>query len=144
MAKETNIPPFMEDSFKKFKLPGVDMETLLSSYQKNMELINTTQKIATETTQSVMELQKQYFKKVFDQWNEEVKTNISKTSLDEKTAYKAETAKTAVDETIQHVRDVNSLIAKSNEKIIDSIQTRFKEGLDESAALAKKAARSAK
>ncbi len=141
MAKETNIPPFMEEelnSFKQFKCPGVDMETLLSCYKKNMELMNTTQKIATEATQSVMELQKKYFKSVFDQMNEEVKSNFSKASFAEKAAHQANTAKITADETMKHVRDVSSIIAKSNEQVVESIQKRFKEILDESANQAKK------
>ena len=56
MTKETNIPPFGAqrfNPFKQFKLPDVDTETLLSSYQKNMELMNTTQRVVAETTQSI-------------------------------------------------------------------------------------------
>lgn len=141
MAKETNIPPFMEEgfcSFKQFKFPGADMETLLSTYQKNMELMNAAQKITTETTQSVMDLQKQYFKSVFDQWNDEIKNSFSKAPSEEKTAHQAETAKAAVDQTIKHVRDVNAIIAKSNETIIESMQNHFKKSLNESSDLAKK------
>jgi len=141
MTKETNIPPFGEEglgSFKNFKFPGVDMETLLASYQRNMELMNTTQRIGAETVQSVMELQNQYLKRVFDQWNEQIKYGFSKSPLEEKTTRQAENAKATVDKTIEHVRDVNSIVAKSNEKIIQSVQKRFKEGLDESLNLAKK------
>ncbi|MBY0293436.1 MAG: TIGR01841 family phasin [Alphaproteobacteria bacterium] len=141
MAKETNIPPFMEEgfrSFKQFKFPGADMETLLSTHQRNMELMNAAQKITTETTQTVMDLQKQYFKSIFDQWNDEVKNSFSKAPSEEKTAHQTETAKAAIDQTIKHVRDVNDIIAKSNETIIESIQKHFKESLNNSADLAKK------
>lgn len=144
MTKETNIPPFGEEGFrtfnpfKQFKYPGVDMETLMATYQRNMELMNSTQQIAMEATQSVMELQREYIKKAFDQWNEQIKYTCSKAPLGEKTAHHVDTTKTAVDQTIEHVRDVNSIIAKSNEKIINSVQKRFKESLDESATLAKK------
>ena len=141
MAKETNIPPFMEEgfcSFKQFKFPGADMETLLSTYQRNMELMNAAQKTTTETTQTVMDLQKQYFKSLFDQWNDEIKNSFSKAPADQKTAHQAEAAKAAVDQTIKHVRDVNAIIAKSNETIIESMQKHFKESLNESSNLAKK------
>lgn len=141
MAKGTNIPPFIEEglsSFKQFKFPGVDMETLLSSHQRNMELIATTQQIAAESTKSIMELQNEYLKKVFDQWNEQVKCCCSKAPMEEKTTDQAKAAKAVVNEAVEHTQEFNSIIAKSIEKIGQSVQKRMKEGLEESVNLVKK------
>lgn len=147
MAKETNIPPFGKEGlklfqqlnpFKQYKFPEVETDTLLSNYKQNVELINRTQNIATETTQSVIDLHKQSFKKVFDQWNEEIMNSISNKPFEEKMTHQAETAKTLVDEMINHMRDVNVVIAESNKNIIDSIQNHLQEGLNESATLVKK------
>lgn len=141
MAKETNIPPFGEEGlklfqqvnpFKQFKAPGMDMGFLMSNYQRNIELINATQQVVAEATKSIMKLQSEYMKKVFDQWNAQVKDCCSQIPLEEKTAHQAEAAKTAVNQTIAHTQELNAIVAKSNEKIIDSVQKRFKEGLDES------------
>lgn len=141
MAKETHIPPFMEEGlnpFKHFKFPGADIENLMTMYQKNIELMSSAQEIATETTKSVMELQRQYMKRAFDQWNDQVKSYCSKTPLQEKASSHADAAKEAVNQTLEHIQEVNSIIAKSNEQINKSIQKRFKEGLDESLNMAKK------
>ncbi|HUX80675.1 MAG TPA: phasin family protein [Alphaproteobacteria bacterium] len=147
MAKETNIPPFGNaeanpfkqfDAFKQFKFPGLDLETLLLNYQKNMELMNSTQQVAVEATKSIMKLQNDYFKKVFDQWNEQVKCCCSKTPLEDKTTRQAEVTKAALDQAVEHTQGLTSIVAKSNEKIVDSVQKRIKEGLDESLNLAKK------
>ena len=147
MVKETNIPPFGSeeanpfkkfDAFKQFKLPGLDLETLILNYQRNIELVNSTQQVVAEATKSIMELQSEYMKKGFDQWNVQVKDCCSKAPFEEKTTHQAEAAKTAVNQTIAHAQEVNSIIAKSSEKIIGSVQKRFKEGLDESAILVKK------
>lgn len=141
MAKEANIPPFMEEglnSFKKFKFPGADMENLMFIYQKNIELMNATQQIAVETTQSVLELQRQYMKTAFDQWNDQIKYCCSKAPLGEKTAHHAETTKAAVNQIIEHTRELNSIITKSNEKMNESVQKHFKEGLNEFSNQAKK------
>jgi phasin family protein len=147
MAKETNIPPFSEDAFnpfkqfnlfKQFKFPGLDLETLLSNYQRNMELMNSTQQVVVDATKSIMELQNEYIKKVFDQWNEQLKYCCSKAPLEEKTTRQAETTKAALDQAVEHTQGLTSIVAKSNEKIIDSVQKRIKEGLDESLNLAKK------
>lgn len=144
MSKKSNVPPFFGQEFGSFKgleFPGINMETLLSSYQKNMELMNATQKIATETAQTLMEIQNQYAQKVFGQVNQQAKHALSKAPLEEKTTHQAEVAKTTVDELIKHLRTTNTIIAQSNEQIIESIQKRFKESLDESSELVKKSSK---
>ncbi|HUX80435.1 MAG TPA: phasin family protein [Alphaproteobacteria bacterium] len=139
MDKEKNI--FGEESFnafKQFKFPGLDLETLLSNYQRNMELMNSTQQVVVEATKSIMELQNDYFKKVFAQWNEQVKYCCSKAPLEDKTTRQAEATKAALDQAVEHTQGLTSIVAKSNEKIIGSVQKHIKEGLDESLNLAKK------
>jgi len=141
MSKESNIPPFVEEglnSFKQFKFPNFNMDAFIGMYQKNLELMNKNQQIAVETAQSILELQNQYLKNAFDLWGEQAKKFCSKASLEEKTSSHAEATKETVDKTMEHFQNLNTIIAKSNEVINDSIQKRFKEGLEESANLAKK------
>ncbi len=135
MAKGTNIPPLGEKGFNyfnPFKFPGINMEIFLRSYQNNMEFLNASQQIAIETTKSLIEIQNQYVKKLFNQWNEQVKTRPFQSPLHEKTAFPAEAAKEAVEQTLEHLGELNSILVKSNEKMNESIKKRFKEGLDES------------
>ena len=142
MSKETNTNPFWNDTFKGFKdnkLPWFDTELMLSSYRRNMNLITTTQQIAAETTKAVIQLQAQYMKDVFEQLSDQSKQNITTFSPEEKVVQQSEKTKTAFDQAIEHAKNVNSIIATSNEKIIENVQQRFKEGVDESTSLAKKA-----
>ncbi|MBA3814294.1 MAG: phasin family protein [Alphaproteobacteria bacterium] len=141
MSKETYSSPFWGENFKGFKdnkFPWLDTDLILSGYRRNMTLITTTQQIAAETTKAVMQLQAQYMKDVFEQLSEQTKKNISAASPEERVAHQSEKAKTAVDQAIEHGRNVNAIITKSNEKIIENVQKRFKEGVDESASLARK------
>ena len=72
MAKEKNIPPFGNEEanpykqFNQFKLPGGGLETLVMSYQKNMDLLTTNQKLAVESAKSIFDLQRAYFKRRYD------------------------------------------------------------------------------
>jgi phasin family protein len=141
MNKETYTNPFWGDNvkgLKDIKFPWFDSELMLSNYRRNMNLINTTQQIAAETTKAVIQLQAQYMKDVFEQLSEQTKQNISTFSPEERVAYQSEKTKAAVDQAVDHARNVNTLISKSNEKIIENVQKRFNEGVDESASLAKK------
>lgn len=144
MARESNIPPFLGKefgSFKNFKFPGGNMDKLLSGYRKNMELMNATQKIVTETMNSLREGQKQYTQKVISEWHKQVENSLSRVPFEEKTAQHTQAVKTTVDETIQHLRSTNSIISQSNKQIIESIQRRFQEVVDESSEILKKSSK---
>lgn len=141
MSKETYTNPFWGDStkgLKDMKLPWMDSELMLSNYRRNMNFINTTQQIAAETTKAVIQLQTQYMKDIFEQLSEQTKQNISTLSPEEKVSRQSEATKTALDQAIEHARNVNTLISQSNEKIIENVQKRFKESVDESSSLGKK------
>ncbi len=141
MTKETFTSSLSEGIFNPFKnVKGsmLDMETLTAIYQRNLELMNSTQKIAAEATKSIMELQHEYFKRTLDQWNEQIKYCCSKAPLEEKAACHAEASKEALNQTIKHAQEVNSIMVKSNEKALEAIQNRIKEGLDESVKMTKK------
>ena len=141
MSKNTNTPPFGEEmfnAFKQFKIPGVDMEALTASHQKNMELLASTQKKVIESTNSIVELQNKYLKKVFDQWNEQLKHNCTQTSFEEKATCHAQSAKEMSERTLEHMKEINTIIVNSNEKILDSIQKHFQESFNDSLNLVKK------
>jgi hypothetical protein len=137
MTKDTNIPPFMEESmkaFKDFKFPGNNMQDMMAMYKKNIELMNTTQQIAIEATKAMMELQRNFMQSAFEEWSDQMKTAASKGSFDDP----AQKAKKAMDDTVEHMKELNTIVEKSNEKIKDSFQKRIKESIDETTNLGKK------
>ncbi len=85
MTKEKNIPPFGSEEtnpFHQFKFPEGSMETLLSNYKKNMELITAAHQLAADSAKSIMDRQNEYCKEVFDKWNEQIKLCSSKAPLE--------------------------------------------------------------
>lgn len=141
MSKDTNIPPFGEEmfnAFKQFKVPGIDMEALVASHQKNMDLLASTQKKAVESTNSIIELQNKYLKKAFDQWNEQLTHNCTKASFEEKAACHAQSTREMSEKALAHLQEVNTIIVESNKKIMDSIQKHFQESFNDSLNLVKK------
>jgi phasin family protein len=141
MAKDKFTNPFWGDSFPHFKesrFPWFDSDLMLSSYRRNVDLINTTQQIAAETTKAVIELQAAYMKDIFEQLSEQSKRNFSTFSPEERVAQQKEATKTTFNQAMEHARNVNSLISQSNEKIMENVQKRFKESIDESGEYATK------
>jgi phasin family protein len=146
MTKNTNIPPFMEEglnNFKKFNFPGIDMETLLKSYQRNVEFMNDTQQVIAESTQSLFGLHKQFFMEAFEKWNEQVTNAFSTSNPTDKVTQQTEASKAAMERMVEHAQDLQSTVEESNKKLMDSLQKRFKDGVDESINLAKKSKKKA-
>lgn len=142
MMKDTFTNPFWNENLKGWKdakLPWLDMELMLASYRRNMDLINTTQQIVAETTKAVAQLQTQYMKDIFEQMNEQTKQNISMSSPEEKVARQSDATKRNLDQAVEHTRNLNEIISKSNEQLIENVQKRFKESVDETTSMAKKA-----
>lgn len=138
--KKTFIPPFWEDTlkiFKQAKVPWLELEPFLANYRRQMELINTTQKIATEATKAIIQLQTQYMKHTFEQLSKRARHNFS-TSSNDKTTQQADLAKAKIDEAIDHARELNSILLKSNDQIIESFKKSTKDSIDKSTSIAKK------
>lgn len=142
MTKDKQEQPFWNEKMNVFntgKNPWIDNELFLSSYRKNMELINATHQIVAETTKSLMELQTQYMKNAFEQLSEQSKQCLSMGSPEDKAHKHSEMAKETLDQAVEHAREINTILTKSNEKIIEGIKKSAKEGLEEAVSMAKKA-----
>lgn len=139
MAKDTQTP-FVDGlgSFKNLKFPGFNVESLGTSFQKNMEWMTEIQKIATQGTQSLLELETQNVQKALNHCSEHLNCSCLKAPIEVKTAHQAETAKIAVDELSQHMHDVNAIITQTSEQIMGAFQKRFKDGMDECSELVAK------
>ena len=136
----------MEESlnaFKKHKFPGVDMETLLKSYQRNVEFMNATQQVMAESTQSLLGLHKQFLMEAYEKWNEQVTNALSSSSPADKVTQQTEASKESMERMVEHAQDIQSTVEESNKKLIDSFQKRFKDSVDESVTLAKKSKKKA-
>jgi len=127
------------NTFKDIQPPWLDNELFMTAYRRNMELMNTTQQITAEATKAIMQLQTQYMKYIFDQLGKQTKEGLSTASPEEKAFHQSDLAKQAIDQALEHAREINSIIAKSNDKIIERIQKCAKDGVDESISMAKKA-----
>lgn len=141
MTKNTETPFIFggEDLFDKSMFPGAYGESLMSLYKLNYDLLTTTQQIAMETAQTLIALNQQYQQRVYNQMNELIQYNMSKSPLEEKTSYHARAAQDAVDLMSSHAMGISSLLVDSNKKLSDTVQKGFKEGLDETISAVKKA-----
>ncbi len=136
MTSNGKFSPYWDED----KMSWGEIENIIEGYKRNVELMAVTQQIAIETTKSVIQLQTQYMKHAFDQLSSQAKHGLSPNVNDDQSEF----GKATVDSAVQHATKINTILTKSNEKIIENVQKRFKEGLEESAATVKKAKSSTK
>ena len=106
MGFETNIPPFMTDDFmKQLKFPGgylnahVNDSVKCRAHEFNSTNCNGNLKICDD-------LQQQYLTKAFDQWNEQIKYNISKLRLKENSA-PSDITKETINQIFEHAQQLS-------------------------------------
>jgi phasin family protein len=120
--------PFkLEDIFQPFKdlkPPVVDLEGIKSTFEENLEILRSSQKIGVDTTKAIMEIQAKYMKSLMDEWNELVKNNISQDSFKDKSAHHLDVMKEHAAQALAHYQELNALIVKSNEEILSRFQER--------------------
>jgi methyl-accepting chemotaxis protein len=138
MPMDTQFPPFFEEALKSLNIPSGNIEALLDIYKKNIELMNTNLQIATEATNTIMELQRKHIENAIEQWQEQVKSASSVDPSDLKIEDAAEATKDKLTETLDHINEVNAVVEKSSKKIKDTFQKRMKESVDEVVELSKK------
>jgi len=141
---ESNAASFWDEStkaFSKARFPWFNNERFMENYRRQTEIMNTTQQIIIESSKSILQLQMQFMKQLFDQLGEQTKHNLSSTSGEEKVAQNVQHTRANFDKAIENAHEINATIAKSNDKIIDTLHRHINESLEESIAAAKKTKR---
>lgn len=142
MAKSSNSTnesfqnnPFSQDYtkyFRDFKMPAYDMESLMTSYRKNMEIVNSTQQVMAEATRNLVQLQTQYMKQLFEDMSQQTKETLtSSESMEEKSTGHAKSVKETIDHAISHSKEINHVVSQASNKVMETVQKRMKESVDE-------------
>ncbi|MEB3701670.1 Phasin family protein [Candidatus Bealeia paramacronuclearis] len=147
MAKQTNNDnfqsnPFSQDYtkfFRDFKVPHYDMESVMTTYRKNLDILNSTQQVIADATRNLVQIQTQYMKQLFEDLSQQTKENLtSSQSMEDKTASHTRSVKDTIDHAISHTKEVNHLLTQTNTKVMDTVQKCLKESVDECANIVTK------
>lgn len=141
MAKSTGNPFFDMDVTKllsEYKVPGVDVDSLMASQRKNIEALTAANQLAAEGIQAVMRRQAEILRQSIEESTSAVNDLIAAGSPEDKAAKQADVVKTAFEKALANARELAEMIAKSNAEAADVISKRVSESLDEiKTALAK-------
>ncbi len=134
MATKTSNP-FLEFDPSKFlgdfKLPGVDVEAILSSQRKNIEALTAANQLAAEGFQAVLRRQAEILRSSVEEASGYVNDVLTAGTPEAKAAKQAELVKAAFEKSLANARELAELIAKSNTEAADVLSKRVSESLEE-------------
>ncbi len=114
-----------------FKVPGVDVDSLVSSQRKNIEALTQANKLAYDGLQAVVKRQAEILRQTVDEIAQATKDIAEPGNPQDKAAKQAELAKDAFERSLSNLRELSEMIAKANTEAFDLLNKRFTQSLDE-------------
>ncbi|HTH96993.1 MAG TPA: phasin family protein [Stellaceae bacterium] len=137
-----NTNPFANLDVSKilgeFKLPGVDMETIVATQRKNIDALTKANQLALEGFQTVARRQVEIIRAGIEEASTHMRDMMSAKTNEERVAKQTALAKQSVEKAIANARELAEIVAKAQNEAFDVLNKRFTEGLDEVGGLVKK------
>jgi phasin family protein len=135
MSKFADVSKLMSE----FKLPGIDVESVLASQQKNIQALTAANQLAFEGFQAVARRQSEILRQTMEQTSSMISELMAAGSPEDKVAKQADLVKLAFEKALYNARELAELVAKSNSEAADVINKRVSESLEEVKAVVAKA-----
>ncbi|MGE5518213.1 MAG: phasin family protein [Bacteroidota bacterium] len=114
-----------------FKVPGMDIDSLVTSQRKNIEALTQANKLAFEGVQAVVKRQAEILRQTVDEIAQVTKDIAEPGNPQDKAAKQTEIAKDAFERSLSNMRELSEMIAKANSEAFDLLNKRFTQNLDE-------------
>lgn len=114
-----------------FKVPGLDVDSLVASQRKNIEALTQANKLAFDGFQAVVKRQTEILRQTIDEIAQVTKDIAEPGNPQDKAAKQTELAKDAFERSLSNLRELSEMIARSNGEAFDLLNKRFTQTLDE-------------
>jgi phasin family protein len=114
-----------------FKVPGVDVETLVASQRKNIEALTQANKVAFEGIQALFKRQIEIARQSIEESATVARQVVEAGTPQEKAVRQTELTKDAFEQALANARELSEIVAKSNSEAFDLLNKRFFATLDE-------------
>lgn len=133
MAKANN--PFANYDFSKmwgeFRVPAVDVESLMAAQQRNVDALSSASKLAVEGLQQVAQRQAELLRDAFEQSSEAAQQYARLSTAEERLAQQAKYAKAAFKTGLDNAREISGMVTRTATEAAEIVNNRIIEGLDE-------------
>jgi len=138
MAKNN---PFFDVDFSKFtdiskvmselKVPGVDVDAVMATQQKNIQALTAANQLAFEGMQTVFRRQSEILRQSVEQASVMISELMAAGSPEDKVAKQADLVKSAFEKALSNMRELAELVARSNAEATEVVSKRVSESLEE-------------
>ena len=137
-----NRNPFLEMDVTKlmgeFKLPGVDVDKMVTAQRKNVEALTSANQLAAEGFQAIARRQTEIMRQTFEEAGRTMRDLMEHSAPEDRMAKQTELAKSAFEAALANMRELAEMITKANAEAFDVINRRVAESLDEMRDMIKK------
>lgn len=116
-------------------MPQVDMDALMASQRKSLEVMNVVNQKALEGVRAVSERQAEIVRDAVEKTSSAMDVLGKTKSPQEAVEKQAEMARKAYDKSVKDLTDLRDLVVKTNKEVVDPINTRIQESFDEIKAM---------
>lgn len=135
MATKQQADQFFDFDISKylgdFKVPGMDVDSLVSSQRKNIEALTQANKLAYDGLQAVVKRQVEILRQSVDEAAQVAKEIAEPGNPQDKAAKQTELAKETFERSLGNLRELSEMIAKANTEAFELLNKRFTQTLDE-------------
>lgn len=135
MATKQQAEQFFDFDISKylgdFKVPGMDVDSLVTSQRKNIEALTQANKLAYDGLQAVVKRQVEILRQTVDEVAQVTKDIAEPGNPQDKAAKQTELAKEAFERSLSNLRELSEMIAKANTEAFDLLNKRFTQNMDE-------------
>lgn len=130
--------PDMTKLFGEFKVPGVDVETILATQRRNIEALTRANQLAIEGFQTVARRQAEIVRGGIEEATALARDVARSRTPEDFMAYQTEAAKKALEQSLLNARELSEIATRAGNEAVDVLSQRLGETIDEARAIAAK------
>jgi len=127
--------PFLETDltkiFSEFRIPGLDIESLVATQRRNIEAVTAANQLAVEGMQAVIRRQGEIIRQMVEESGSAMRDLMSAGAPEQKIAQQADLVKSAFEKALANLRELTEMVAKSNTEAADVLTKRIGDSLTE-------------
>ncbi len=114
-----------------FKVPGIDIDSLVASQRKNIEALTQANKLAFEGVQALFKRQVEIARQSIEESTAVARQLVDHGTPQEKAVRQTELTKEAFEQALANARELAEIVTKSNSEAFDLLNQRFFQVMDE-------------
>lgn len=128
----------MQALLKQYKLPGIDLDSLVASQKKNIEAVTAANRAAVEGVQALAKRQAEVMQETMREAAQAISGMTKVGSPGELVAKQADFARSAFEKGVATMQELAEIVTKSNKQVTATINARVTATLEEIRSLALK------